>query len=85
MRLALFFACLIAIAGTGALAQQVPAAATRSPATEPPAPPVPPPPARLSNDELLALLRAQTAAIKALSLKLDAIEIRLGAVETKRR
>lgn len=85
MKAALFLAGIFACAGVAA--QQAPAAAT--PASRPPsptsAPHAPPMAARINNVEIAELLRAQTSAIKALSAKIDALEIRLANLETKRR
>lgn len=68
-----------------ALAQQAPQAAQERPAPSPaPAPPGAAPgavPAAPSNKELADLMRAQTAAIKALSGKLDSFEARIRALE----
>jgi hypothetical protein len=80
MKAALFLAGIIACAGVAA--QQAPAAATPAPR---PIPPPAAPAARMNNEEMAELLRAQTSAIKALSAKIDALEIRLGNLETKQR
>lgn len=79
MKAALFLAGIIAC--TGVAAQQAPAAATPTPRPVPP--PAAPASARMNNEEMAELLRAQTSAIRALSAKIDALEIRLGNLETK--
>jgi hypothetical protein len=87
MKAALFLAAIFACAGVGA--QQAPAAAGPAPvpAPSPPRaiPKAPPHAARMSDEDMAELLRAQTSAIKALSAKIDALEIRLGNLETKQR
>lgn len=62
-------------------AQQVPGAVSQPP-TQPP-PPAASASAAIDNAELLRLLRAQTAAIKALSNRLDALEQRVEKVEKR--
>lgn len=87
MKAALFLAGIFACAGVAA--QQAPAAAspTPVPAPSPPRaiPKAPPMAARMNNEEMADLLRAQTSAIKALSAKIDVLEIRLGNLEMKQR
>lgn len=83
MKLALFFALIIASAN--AFAQQYPQA-PRAIEGSKPAPPAAPPKAppgapQLSNAELSRLLRAQTTAIQALSSKLDSLEERIRKIE----
>jgi len=89
MKLALFFAFIIASAN--AFAQQQAPRAIEIPRPAPPmAPPADLPKAaprapQLSNTELTELLRAQTTAIKSLSSKLDSLEERIGKVERRQR
>jgi 3-oxoacyl-ACP reductase-like protein len=86
MKPALFFVFIIAC--VNAVAQQPPGEATRQPAQAPrPSPPMAPAPAaaQLNNEELTALLRAQTAAIKSLRSKLDSLEQRVEKIERVRR
>lgn len=86
MKAALFLAGIFACAGVAA--QQAPAAANPTPVPAPAPRAFPSPPAaaaRMNNEEMAELLRAQTSAIKALSAKIDALEIRLGNLETKPR
>lgn len=89
MRFALLLALLFA--ATQALAQQPPATPgiQQKPARPPlaPAPPMPdklmqaPGAATLSSEELLELLQAQTAAIKALNEKVGELEQRIERIE----
>ena len=88
MRIILLIATLLAPAV--ALAQQAPQAPqpmpprpappAAPPAAAPPAAPQPP-----SNTEIADLLRAQTAAIKSLSGKLDTLDARVKALENGTR
>lgn len=71
MKLALLLA--LSMSAAGALAQQAPASAR------------PAPPARVNNEELMQLLREQTAAVKALALKVDALEVRIAELEMRQR
>jgi hypothetical protein len=78
MKLALFFAFIIASANT--FAQQAPREgqaprAIERPAREPSRAP------QLRNAELSELLRAQTTAIQSLSSKLDSLEERIRKIE----
>ena len=90
MKLAIFFLAVIFCGNT--FAQQPPGAPPLP--TPPMFPPAVPPAAipkavprapEFSNQELTALLRAQTAAIKSLSSKLDSLEERLGKIEKGRQ
>ena len=83
MKLALFFAFIIASAN--AFAQQAPRLLLPVPPVQP-VPPADPPKApprapQLSNAELSELLRAQTTAIRSLSSKLDSLEERIRKIE----
>ncbi|MDB6062159.1 MAG: hypothetical protein JWM78_2262 [Verrucomicrobiaceae bacterium] len=77
MKVRLFF--LLAFIATSVSAQQAPAAAGT------PSPPrgIAPPPATMSNEEIVTLLRAQTAAIKALSSKLENVEQRVNQIDKR--
>lgn len=81
MKPALFIIAIIASAS--AIAQQIPVE-VRTPRSAPPAA-APPRAPEFSKDDLIGLLRAQTAAIKALSSKLDSLEERLAKIEEKSR
>jgi len=84
MKVAVFFLAVV-VCGN-AFAQQPPRVPPRSSGQgAPPIAMVPPIPPELSNQELASLLRAQTAAIKSLSSKLDSLEERLGRIEAGRR
>jgi len=80
MRQFFYGVCLLASASVGA--QQVPGAVFDSSGKGPPPSKQVPSAAKLpSTDEMAELLRAQTAAIKALSEKVDALEARLAKIE----
>ncbi|WP_305041545.1 hypothetical protein [Geoalkalibacter sp.] len=84
MRLSFFLAILFT--ATLALAQQPPAAPEKQPPMAP-APPMPTPPKQapgtsaLGDENLLELLQAQTAAIKALNEKVGELEKRIERIE----
>ena len=91
MKLALFFALAIASANAFADIALPPAEPPgQSVGTSPyrlppmPVPVIPPPAVYPDNDELMNLIRAQTDAIKSLSIKINALEVRVGKIERGR-
>jgi hypothetical protein len=83
MKVAVFFLAVV-VCGN-AFAQQPPGVPPRPYGQGAPPPMALPRPPEFSNQELASLLRAQTAAIKSLSSRLDSLEERLGRIEAGRR